>query len=217
MEHVGHEFIPAAGRDWALPFYDPLVKLIGGDRTRALLADLAAPQAGQVVLDLGCGTGTLVTQLKRRHPDVDVVGVDPDPAALARARRKLARAGLQARLDQAFANALPYPGAAFDRVLCSFVYHHLEPAQKEAALREVRRVLKPGGLFALLDFAGPEAAAEGRAAGWLHASHRLADNDAGLVVGALRQAGFEEARRVARGSLALGLATYSCFLGVAPR
>ena len=86
MEHVRHSFIPAAGRDWALPFYDPLVRLIGGDRTRALLLDQAPPRAGQAVLDLGCGTGTLVALIKRRHPDVEVVGVDPDPAALARAR-----------------------------------------------------------------------------------------------------------------------------------
>jgi SAM-dependent methyltransferase len=48
------------------------------------------------VLDLGCGTGTLVAQLKRHHPDLDVVGVDPDPRALARTRRKAKRARVAA-------------------------------------------------------------------------------------------------------------------------
>ena len=45
------------------------------------------------VLDIGCGTGTLAVLIKRSHPEVEVVGLDPDPKALARAQQKADRAG----------------------------------------------------------------------------------------------------------------------------
>ena len=86
-------YLPAAGHDWSLPLYDPIVKLLGGDAARKALLEQAALRPGQRVLDVGCGTGTLATLIKQLYPDVEVVGLDPDPKALARARRKAARAG----------------------------------------------------------------------------------------------------------------------------
>ena len=88
IEHSRRTFLPAAGRDWLLPFYDPFVKLLGGDQARQRLLDQAALQDGHRVLDIGCGTGTFAVLIKRVHPDVEVVGLDPDPKALARAHRK---------------------------------------------------------------------------------------------------------------------------------
>src|SRR5437762_6488263 len=87
-------YLPAAGHDWSLPLYDPIVKLLGGDAARKALLEQAALRPGQRVLDVGCGTGTLATLIKQLYPDVEVVGPDPDPKALARARRKAARAGV---------------------------------------------------------------------------------------------------------------------------
>ena len=69
------------------------------------------------------------------------------PTALARANRKLQRAAVSAKVDHGFAEALPYEDASFDRVLSSFMFHHLESDQKEQALREVRRAPKSGQLF----------------------------------------------------------------------
>jgi ubiquinone/menaquinone biosynthesis C-methylase UbiE len=86
-------FLPAAGHDWFLPFYDPFVKLLGGDRARSALLDQATIRAGQRVLDVGCGTGTFAVLIKRLHPIVDVVGLDPDPKALDRAMRKAGTRG----------------------------------------------------------------------------------------------------------------------------
>src|SRR5688572_1932687 len=140
-----------------LPFYDPLVKLMGGDSARLALLDQAAIRPGHRVLDIGCGTGTLVVQVKRLHPGADVVGLDPDPKALARAKRKVDRAGLSIQFDQGFSDRLPYPDQSFDRVLSSFMLHHLEGDVKQTTLREVRRVLKPGGSFHILDFGGPQS------------------------------------------------------------
>lgn len=53
MENVQKTYLPAAGRDWALPLYDPLVKLLGGDKVRRTLLDQAALQSGHRVLEVG--------------------------------------------------------------------------------------------------------------------------------------------------------------------
>jgi ubiquinone/menaquinone biosynthesis C-methylase UbiE len=140
MIEPGRTYLPAAGHHWSLPLYDPLVKLLGGDGARALLLDQAAVRPSHRVLDIGCGTGSLVVLIKRKYPNVEVVGLDPDPSALARARRKGQRAALSIQLDRGFSDELPYPQGAFDRVFSSFMFHHLEAAEKVATLREVRRV-----------------------------------------------------------------------------
>ena len=152
MVESSRSYLPAAGRDWRLPLYDPFVKLLGGDAARRALFDEAALRPGQRVLDLGCGTGTLATLIKQLHPEVDVVGLDPDPKALARARRKADRTAVSVQFDQGFGDELPYPEASFDRVFSSFMFHHLPTKEKGSTLREVRRVLKTGGEFYMMDF-----------------------------------------------------------------
>ena len=146
-------YLPAAGRDVFLPLYDPLQRVLGSHRARAELIHEAALLPGHRVLDIGCGTGSLVTELGRLHPKLEVVGLDPDPKALARARRKLERAGQSARLDRAFADDMPYETGSFDRVFSSLMFHHLGPAEKKGTLAEVARVLVPGGELHLLDLA----------------------------------------------------------------
>src|SRR3981081_4250717 len=103
MVQSGRSYLPAAGHDWSLPLYDPLVKLLGGDAVRTTLLEQAALRPGHRVLDIGCGTGTLAVLTKRQHPDVEVVGFDPDPKALARAKRKAQRAALSIQLDRGVA------------------------------------------------------------------------------------------------------------------
>src|SRR5262245_2302483 len=104
-------FLPAAGRDLFLPLYDPLTKLLGGERARQVLVEQARLGPGQKILDVGCGTGSLLLQIRRSFPAVEAVGLDPDPKALARAKRKAAREGAAVQFDQGFADALPYPDA----------------------------------------------------------------------------------------------------------
>src|SRR5262245_32965607 len=60
MSHARHAYLPAAGLDALLPLYDPFVKLLGADRVRAHLLDQAALQPQHRILDVGCGTGTLL-------------------------------------------------------------------------------------------------------------------------------------------------------------
>jgi len=154
MSEVHKTYLPAAGHDWLLPFYDPLTKLIGADSALRELIERADLGANDRVLDLGCGTGNLLALLRRTRADVTVLGLDPDAKALARAKRKV---DSQVQLDQGFADELPYPDAHFDRVLSSFMFHHISREQQAAALLEIARVLKPGGSVHVLDFGKLEA------------------------------------------------------------
>jgi ubiquinone/menaquinone biosynthesis C-methylase UbiE len=208
MVEPGRIYLPAAGHHWSLPLYDPLVKLLGGNAARALLLEQAAVRPGHRVLDIGCGTGSLLVLIKSKHPNVEAVGLDPDPRALERARRKARRAAFSIQLDQGFSDELPYPEGAFDRVFSSFMLHHLEAAEKETTLREVRRVLRPGARFHLLDFATPDSDSAGPLARRLHSSHRLKDNSDEQILSLMRRAGLSDAKRVAGRSLLIGHIAY---------
>lgn len=153
MSHQTRSYIPAAGHDFALPLYDPLTQLAGAAARRQILIDRAQLRAGLRVLDIGCGTGSLAIALKRAEPGLEVVGLDPDPKALERARRKAARARLQVRFEQGFGGALPQADSTFARVFSSFMLHHLEPDAQLKLLQEALRVLEPGGSLHLIDFA----------------------------------------------------------------
>jgi ubiquinone/menaquinone biosynthesis C-methylase UbiE len=207
-EPAHRAFLPAAGRDFLLPLYDPLVRLLGADKARSALIDLAEVRGGERVLDLGCGTGTLVVALKRRQPRAEIVGLDPDPKALALAHRKAQRAGVAVELDRGFADALPYPARSFDRVFSSFMFHHLSSHEREAMLREVRRVLKPRGVFHLLDFVHHEGEARGLVARLLHGSPSLQDNAVDRLLAQLASAGFPDGRHIATRALMIGSVAY---------
>jgi ubiquinone/menaquinone biosynthesis C-methylase UbiE len=201
-------YIPAAGHHWCLALYDPILKLLGFDAARKLLLDQAAIRPNHRVLDIGCGTGSLVILIKGLHPDVDIIGLDPDPKTLARARQKAERAAVSIQFDQAFSDELPYPEASFDRVLSSFMFHHLELDEKVQTLREIRRVLKPGGSLHLLDFGGPESSSYGFLPRLLHFSHRLKDNFGGRILTFMSQAGLENPNEVNHRTTILGSVAY---------
>jgi ubiquinone/menaquinone biosynthesis C-methylase UbiE len=81
------------------------------------------------------------------------------------------------------------------------MFHHLEAAEKVTTLREVRRVLKPGARFHLLDFATPDSNSAGRIARRFHSTHRLKDNSDERILSLTRQAGLSDSKRVAGRSL----------------
>jgi len=197
-------FLPAAGRDLFLPLYDPLTRLLGLDRWRRALLDQAGLRPHDRVLDVGCGTGSLAVLIRKEQPTVGVVGVDPDVKALARARGKAERAGLSIRFDQGFADALGSADEAFDRVFSSMMFHHLGKDEKSGMLREVRRVLKPGGRLELLDFSGPDADLHGAVSRLVHSHRRLKGNSPAEILRLMADAGFVDAGRLRSESTIFG-------------
>jgi ubiquinone/menaquinone biosynthesis C-methylase UbiE len=187
-------YLPAAGRDAFLPFYDPLTRLLGAGKILRSLLDQAALEPDHAVLDIGCGTGTLAVLIKRLHPAIAVTGLDPDPKALARAVRKAVRAGVAVRFDRGFADAMEYGEATFDRVFSSMMFHHIPRNDRAKVLEEVRRVLKPGGSLEFLDIAG--TGQRGFLARLLHGPAPQPPPGEDRMLGRLQEAGFAEARKV---------------------
>ena len=205
----GRRYLSAIRYDWLLPLYDPFTRLLGAPAAHRLLADQADLRSGQRVLEIGCGTGNLLLLVKRRHPDATVVGLDPDPKALARARRKAKRAGLSVRLDRGFADELPYPDGSVDRVLSAFMFHHLEPGDRRSALREVRRVLAPGGSLHLLDLGGGAAPSHRPLSRLAHHGGRLQDNASDRIVTLMWDAGLANPRETDHRVTRFG--RYTCY------
>jgi SAM-dependent methyltransferase len=214
---MSRSFVPAAGHDLLLPLYDPLWRLMGGARVRATFlreAGLAAPQR---VLDVGCGTGSLAVDVARALPGASVTALDPDPKALARAAEKAAVAGVDVCFDQGFAEELPYDTGFFDRVVSSFMFHHLDRETKHAMLCEVRRVLAPGGELHLVDFGGSGTGTGGLVARLLHRHEHAVENrgTANLDPALFAGAGFVDVAEVSQHRSLFG--RYAHVRAVAPR
>lgn len=204
----GHRhYLPGMGLSFLLPLYDPVTRMMGMGAVHRRLAEQAELDSAQRVLEIGCGTGNLALLIKQRSPHLDVVGLDPDAKALARAARKAGRAGVDLRLDRGFADELPYPEGSFDRVLSALMFHHLEAASRPATLREVRRVLRPGGSLHLVDFGGDSDHLKGLAR-MARRSHKMDDNWGDRIPALMRDAGFSEPRQTAQQAKAIGPLAY---------
>lgn len=148
-------FIPAAHYHCLTPLYEVFVRPVMQRVWKRITEEVSArtPQGGSVI-DLGCGPGSLLRMLRRRRPDLRLTGTDIDPAMIAIAQHK-------AR-DQNIAFAVAsidhqeLPDQSCDIAISSMMFHHLPHEVKQGALREVRRILKTGGIFLLCDFSVPD-------------------------------------------------------------
>ena len=137
--------------------YDLLAWLLTRGRDRAFrekLVGLARLTAGEAVLDVGCGTGSLAIAATRQvGPSGMVYGIDPSPAMIARARSKAKKASADVRFETGVAEALPFSAAQFNVVLSTLMLHHLPRPVRQQFVREVHRVLTPEGRVLIVDFA----------------------------------------------------------------
>jgi ubiquinone/menaquinone biosynthesis C-methylase UbiE len=188
-------FVAALGYRALTPVYDTAIRLMGAeDRWRATFTRQVAPAAGELILEMGCGTGSLTKRLAEAAPEARIVGLDPDSDALARARRK-SNAPL---FIEGFADRLPqHPDlalASFDKIATSLMFHHLTREGKRGALASAMTLLKPGGTLHIADWA--------EARDWpqrirfltiqmLDGFETTADSIHGLLPFLIREAGFE--------------------------
>lgn len=199
-----YRIIPAAGFHILTPLYDCLSALFGlGRRFQRDIVERLALTGKERLLDVGCGSGRFLAEVKRRFPRIAATGIDADPAILGMAERHLTRLGYHADLQVARAEALPFPDASFEVAVCTLVFHHLPTQAKHSVLREIYRVLRPGGRFFLIDYG---ARARPRVPWWQrlfeHAEH-LEDHVGGRLPTFVSQAGFVDVRRVHRRGLAI--------------
>lgn len=138
--------------------YDLLNRIIsfGVDRRwRARTVEALAITGPARVLDLATGTGDLAIAIARRHPEANVVGVDPSARMLAVGRDKIERAGLSARitLEEGDAQALRFDDASFDATTIAFGIRNVP--DRARGLAEMARVTRPGGRIAILELSEP--------------------------------------------------------------
>ena len=210
-------YIPALRFDWLTQFYDPVVRVTTKEeKFKALLVAQANLSPGQRVLDVGCGTGTLMIMLKRAQPLAQVLGLDGDANVLKLAKRKLEAAGIDAELSQGMASAPPFDDGSFDRVVSSLFFHHLATADKKAALARARRLLRAGGELHIADWGKAQNIAM-RAAfvgvQLLDGFATTTDNVTGMLPTYMRDAGFSEVQETHREMTLLG--TISLYRAVA--
>jgi ubiquinone/menaquinone biosynthesis C-methylase UbiE len=199
------KYIPALSFAWLTPLYDPFLKW--GMREEVFkrhLIQQAQIQPGMRVLDLGCGTGTLTVLVKQMHPEADVVGLDGDQAILEIARSKANQASVNITLDYGMAFQLPYPGHLFDRVLSSLVIHHLSTEDKQRTMREIYRVLQPGGELHMVDFGKPHGIYAWLISLIMRRLEESADNIQGLLPEIMRNAGFQQVEEPAQYTTIVG-------------
>jgi len=136
--------------DLIAPVYGPAQRLLPVWRryTEAALSWL--PTSG-AILEIGPGPGWLLAQLAARCPLA--VGVDLSPGMIRQAQRRLRRAGLPAHLVQGDATHLPFATGSFDGVATTFTFSAVPDGL--TAMCEMARVLRPGGVVALVDAGVP--------------------------------------------------------------
>lgn len=108
------------------------------------------------LLDVATGTGDVAIEAARIHPEITVTGIDFVAAMLIPGKRKIAEAGLDGRVEmlQADATALPFPDEHFDAASVAFGIRNIP--ERVMALREMRRVLVPGGRAYILELNAPQ-------------------------------------------------------------
>jgi demethylmenaquinone methyltransferase/2-methoxy-6-polyprenyl-1,4-benzoquinol methylase len=147
-------FAPLAGT------YDRYARILsfGQDpRWRSFLASRIEAGSGDTVLDVACGTAAVAIEVARLR-GCRVVGIDQSAEMLAEGRSRVERAGLTARIElrEGRAEALPFENAAFAGLTFTYLLRYVEdPA---ATVRELARVVRPGGRVAMLEFAVPPRA-----------------------------------------------------------
>ena len=138
--------------------YDHQVEVLFGGGAAAMRRQALVPLrralegiAGRAkLLDIGCGTGAFLREVKRNHPRLAVTGLDLSAPYLAVARRRLLPWSRVA-LVEAAAETMPFPDREFDVVTCLYLFHELPGRVRRAVVGEIRRVLKPGGILIFVD------------------------------------------------------------------
>ncbi len=191
---------------WA-SFYDSVVDILTlgqAKRLRTMTIENALLKSGESLLDVGCGTGGVTIPGKRRiGHNGKAAGIDPSPEMIAVASRKAGKAGLEIDFRLGVIEALPYPDASFDVVTSSLMMHHLPEDLQVKGLKEIYRVLKPGGRVLIADTMQPRGFLARRLFALLARHHGLKFGIEGLPE-MLRSAGFSSAARLDQRFLRIG-------------
>lgn len=147
-------FTPALGRLGSVGLYDRTIRLLTREQVwRAALLRQVDPQAGELILDVGCGTGTFAIMLKQLCPAARIVALDPDPNVLKIASRKAMEACVSIECRPGFASDAGALRATADKAVSSLVFHQVPMAGKRAGLAAMFAAVRQGGEVHIADYA----------------------------------------------------------------
>lgn len=128
--------------------------LTRASRWRRALARQIDPKPGDVIADIGCGTGTQVKLLARSCPSLTLLGIDPDPPVIERARKKVAGIGVPVEFIYGYARDAErlLRGRQVNKIVSSLVFHQVPLAEKRAGLDSIHAALIPGGTLHVADY-----------------------------------------------------------------
>lgn len=143
---------------------------------------------------------------ERVGPSGTLHGIEPSPEMAAHARHKAEAHRVPLEVVEGSADSLPHPPALFDAVFCTLVFHHLPRSMQEGAIREMRRVLRPGGRAVVVDWQRPKSLARAITSPLflVYLLHNLGSSGSPLdVLGIeplMRELGFEDIARCSFGT-----------------
>jgi ubiquinone/menaquinone biosynthesis C-methylase UbiE len=146
------DYTPAAPLLW---LYDFLVAALTREsRWRRDLLNQIDPSARDSIADVGCGTGSLIAVIGKTVRPAALIGIDPDPAILERARRKTAAIGAPVDFKLGYARnaAVLLDGCGINKIVSSLVFHQVPMAEKRAGLAAMRAALVPNGELHVADY-----------------------------------------------------------------
>lgn len=199
-------------------YYDAVARLLTlghGKTVHARLVQLAGLTPGEQILDVGCGTGSLALIAQVRVGAGGTVdGIDASPEMIERAARKAQRRRVPVNFQVAAVEALPFPDRSFDVAFSTLMLHHLPRSLRRACVREIARVLRPGGRILIADFQAPSR----RSSGWLARLHRHGSVPAEEIRALLVDTGFRvlESGDVGVSNLHFTMAAWEAAAGDAP-
>ena len=213
MESKRRTYIHALGYDRLTGLYDWLVSWTAREATfkKSLVQQIEIAPADSI-LDVGCGTGTLMGMIKNRYPRTVVFGIDGDQRILVLAKKKSVKTNQEFILTCGMSYSFPYPDESFDMVISSLLFHHLTKEEKLQTLDEARRVLIRGGELYIGDWGKPQNQIM-RAAFFtiqlLDGFATTRENVQGLLPQFIRDRGFDEVQETTQLSTMYGtLAVY---------
>jgi len=207
-------YVPALGYDLLTPLYDPLVRVTTREIDfKRRLVEESRIGAARDVLDVGCGTGTLLILARQRSKSMKAIGLDGDWQVLRIAKSKAKKYAEELNLVQAFSFDIPFADCSFDRVFSSLMLHHLTRPEKVQTLREIFRILRPNGELHVADWGRPHnllMRVLSIPVIFGDGLNRTTDNIKGLLPALIQSAGFEGVSEKARFSTMFGtLSIYS--------
>lgn len=203
------QYIPALKWHAFTVIYDKFIAISMPEKeVKQKVIEEAKIEEREKVLDFGCGTGTSLQYLEQLKVSIEIYGYDVDPKILELAQNK----GLKhTKLVFGDSLSLPFEDQYFDKIISTWVFHHLTKEAKEESFKELKRVLKKNGKLIIADWGSPS----GKLMSFLFFILQLVDNFKttndnrhGKIPAFLISAGFKDVKELAFRNTIFGTLRY---------